>query len=418
MKKISEIINKRIGRSSFLFVALFLSPFFVQAADLKGYILLDVESNGEAWYYNPVDGARYFLGRPADAFALLKSVSLGVKNSDLDKIPESMSDQTGDWSFRKKMSGRILLQAEDKGQAYYIYPKDLKKYYLGRPSDALSIMSKLGLGITIKDLSLIATAAGSGGQVEISNADGVTKEKKTVKTANGDFTVNLMTFDLSNQNMEVLSLAAADGDCRDNCPAKSLKDYIEASGAIAGINGAYFCPPDYADCAGKKNYYFYTFYDSEKKVLINESEIKWLIGSILVVDQNNKFYLFPEGKDFKSAEDFEAKNGAKIKSLMSNYPALMNYGKNIVGDFELDQKQKTTKGNRGGIGFKGKKMFFFIAQKATVPDLASIAESLGMEAALNLDGGGSSALYYYDDYLVGPGRLLPTAIAVRSKNSK
>jgi exopolysaccharide biosynthesis protein len=134
-----------------------------------------------------------------------------------------------------------------------------------------------------------------------------------------------------------------------------------------------------------------------------------------VIDQNNKPYLFPEGKDFKSIADFESKNGVKIKALMSNYPALINNGKNIVSDFKLDQKQLTTKGFRGGIGFKDKKMFFFIAEKATVPDLASVAESLGMDVALNLDGGASSALYYNNGYLVGPNRLLPTAIVVRKK---
>ena len=37
----------------------------------KGRILLQVENNGEAWYVNPDDSKRYFLGRPADALKLL-----------------------------------------------------------------------------------------------------------------------------------------------------------------------------------------------------------------------------------------------------------------------------------------------------------------------------------------------------------
>ncbi|MCX6741215.1 MAG: hypothetical protein NTY61_02340, partial [Candidatus Parcubacteria bacterium] len=37
---------------------------------LAGKILLQTQSHGEAWYVNPVNGQRYFLGRPEDAFAI------------------------------------------------------------------------------------------------------------------------------------------------------------------------------------------------------------------------------------------------------------------------------------------------------------------------------------------------------------
>ncbi len=40
----------------------------------KGKILLQVENNGEAWYVNPDDGQRYFLGRPAEALKLLANL--------------------------------------------------------------------------------------------------------------------------------------------------------------------------------------------------------------------------------------------------------------------------------------------------------------------------------------------------------
>ena len=50
--------------------------------------------------------------------------------------------------FANKLKGLIVLQVEDNGEAYYIYPNDSKKYYLGRPADAFSVMRKLGLGAT------------------------------------------------------------------------------------------------------------------------------------------------------------------------------------------------------------------------------------------------------------------------------
>ena len=52
----------------------------------KGQIFLQVEKNGEAWYINPTDGKRYFLGRPADAFQIMRNIGLGISNNDFDKL--------------------------------------------------------------------------------------------------------------------------------------------------------------------------------------------------------------------------------------------------------------------------------------------------------------------------------------------
>ena len=56
------------------------------ASKQKGKILLQVESHGEAWYINPNDGRRYFLGRPADAFSVMKNLGLGITNENIGKI--------------------------------------------------------------------------------------------------------------------------------------------------------------------------------------------------------------------------------------------------------------------------------------------------------------------------------------------
>ncbi len=50
---------------------------------LSGYILIQIQANGEAWYVNPVDKKRYFLSRPFDAFLLMKRFGLGVSTADL-----------------------------------------------------------------------------------------------------------------------------------------------------------------------------------------------------------------------------------------------------------------------------------------------------------------------------------------------
>jgi hypothetical protein len=57
-----------------------------------------------------------------------------------------------------RVSGRILLQVEDGGRAWYVNPVDKKRYSLGKPSEAFTVMRRLGLGITDKDLAEIPEA--------------------------------------------------------------------------------------------------------------------------------------------------------------------------------------------------------------------------------------------------------------------
>ena len=79
---------------STFFITLFIifTPFWARGVDdlverVKGKILLRVESKGEAWYVNPDDGKRYYMGRPQDAFELMRTLGLGITDEDLFAVP-------------------------------------------------------------------------------------------------------------------------------------------------------------------------------------------------------------------------------------------------------------------------------------------------------------------------------------------
>lgn len=55
---------------------------------LKGYILLQVERKGEAWYVHPDDGKRYYMKDGDAAYEIMRTLSLGITNADLYAIPE------------------------------------------------------------------------------------------------------------------------------------------------------------------------------------------------------------------------------------------------------------------------------------------------------------------------------------------
>nr|ALV85551.1 peptidase C39-like family protein [uncultured bacterium pA1] len=141
----------------------FLTPAGPAAAasvadSVRGKILLDVEQNGEAWYVTVMPAERHYLGRPDDAFAIMRDLGLGISDADLAKIPAKDDAFAGDATLRDRVAGRILLQVEAHGEAWYVDPADRKRYYLGRPADAFAIMRELGLGITSADLAGIPVA--------------------------------------------------------------------------------------------------------------------------------------------------------------------------------------------------------------------------------------------------------------------
>lgn len=53
---------------------------------VKGRILLQVENNGEAWYVRPDDGKRYYMKDGATAYEMMRAFGLGISNANFDKL--------------------------------------------------------------------------------------------------------------------------------------------------------------------------------------------------------------------------------------------------------------------------------------------------------------------------------------------
>ncbi|MEI7452210.1 MAG: hypothetical protein WCK37_03315 [Candidatus Falkowbacteria bacterium] len=165
---------------------------------LLGRIILQTETNGQAWYVDPVSLTRYYLADGQSAYTALRKFGLGVKNVDITKIPVgidsriSMTDTDGDGlpdavevalgtdptkadtdgdgfsdgtevkggynplgagkmtystALDNKLKGRIVLQTQSHGESWYINPADGKRYYLGNGDAAYQVMRYLSLGI-------------------------------------------------------------------------------------------------------------------------------------------------------------------------------------------------------------------------------------------------------------------------------
>lgn len=143
-------MKKAFGFLVLVLVVITVLPFGAKAAALSerlsGRILLQVEAHGEAWYVNPVDQKRYFLGRADDAYRLMRELGLGISESDYNANKNYA---------KNNLLGRIVLRVHSRGQAYYVNPLNRKFVSLGRPDDAFKFMRELGLGISNQDLSRI-----------------------------------------------------------------------------------------------------------------------------------------------------------------------------------------------------------------------------------------------------------------------
>jgi len=135
---------------------------------LKGRILIQVESKGEAWYLNPDDLKPYYMGNKDDAYSLMRKFGAGITNKDFDKMKIK---------FPIKYSGKIFLKTQDNGKAYYISPVDLKPYYLGTADDAYNLMRKLGLGINNSDFYSLSNQNGTINNKKLTNQEIISKLK-------------------------------------------------------------------------------------------------------------------------------------------------------------------------------------------------------------------------------------------------
>jgi hypothetical protein len=93
--------------------------------------------------------------------------------------------------------------------------------------------------------------------------------------------------------------------------------------------------------------------------------------------------------------------------VIANQPLLLSGG-NITFGGDSDPK-KGSRGNRSFVGNKGTTAYIGVVHGATVAEVAHVLKALGLENALNLDNGGSTALWS-GGYKVGPGRNLPNVI--------
>lgn len=275
------------------------------------------------------------------------------------------------------------------------------------------VKKRYSLGISIPFLAvstlffslvLIFLSNTNSSEVRGLNASGAGYTRMTVSTDKGKFTINLLSIDMS-KGVRMITDTANDSDCQTNCPTLSLKDFVTRNGGFAGVNGSYFCPETYPDCGGKKNAFDFPVYNTRLGKWINSKNLFWNGRSIVYSDGSGVHYL-------QNANSF----GGGLTAGVVNYPGLLDNGNVQIDDNQsgLSDKQRAV-GTKVGIGVRGtQNVLVVVAASVNMQQFAYVFKALGASGALNLDTGGSTALWF-GGYKAGPGRNIPNAIIFASK---
>lgn len=219
--------------------------------------------------------------------------------------------------------------------------------------------------------------------------------KQQVATDRGNFLVDIIAGDLG--STRVIVDTASDSTCANDCPVLPLATYVARNGAYAGVNGSYFCPSTYPTCAGKTNSFDLLLMNKNKTYFNSDNNVYSTNPGVIFGGSYVRFV--------SAVSQWGRDTG--IDSMLSNYPLLVSGG-NITFGGNDDPKQGS-KGNRSFVANKGNTVYIGVAHNVTVAESAIVMKAMGMENALNLDSGGSTALWY-GGYKAGPGRDLPNVI--------
>lgn len=234
----------------------------------------------------------------------------------------------------------------------------------------------------------------------VSNSPGSGYSRITVNTERGNFVTSIILVDMG--QVQAVTATGQDGNCDNGCVTKPLASYVSENSGFAGINGTYFCPPDYASCSGKVNSYDFPVYSSQHHKWINEDKLFWNSRGMMAWSGSSNWFC----ADAKSCNP-------GVTAGIVNYPSLINNGNIVVEVNSLPNSLKNVRGYRGAVGTNGNWLYLMAVRGATVPDVAYVMKALGIKNGLNLDGGGSMAMYYNGRYVLGPGRNLPNALVLK-----
>jgi hypothetical protein len=381
-----------VPRFSYSVFFVFLGLFGITAAIIGVALILQGRNNVREVQYAQ---AQQEINRLLGAITAIKSEDQYARN---DRLQEEIANiqktyRQASAIYEELTDLRVLTR--DTRALDERFALTLGKLAARQWATASADFTLIGTDIAAAKTKIAASFAIPANVTENNTAPNAGYSRQVVQLDLGEYLVDIIAADMG--TTRVIVDTASDATCTRDCPVLSLGEYVARNNAFAGINGSYFCPADYPSCSEKKNA-FDTLLMNKNKVYFNsDNNVYSTVPAVIFLSGSMRFV----GRSLEWGRD------TSPDGVIANQPLLVSGG-NIVFGGDTDPK-KGSKGSRGFVGNKGTIAYIGVVHNATVAEVAHVLKTMGLENALNLDSGGSTALWS-GGYKAGPGRGVPNAI--------
>ncbi len=246
-----------------------------------------------------------------------------------------------------------------------------------------------------------------------------------------DSSVHYLKLNLLNEALELRAVSAAQ--------SKNLNDYVKATGAIAAINGGYFSGNSSYSAVIDNFTYFarnvtslnrnsktYPVLRSGLTVLANDNvEVNW----IYQFDQSGEVYKFNEPLPYSISDETPLPKPTKAEGTAFMPKLVIGGGPTLVknGQVNITYAEEVFWGSGVELNdFRPRTavcvtadqhLLMIVATHYKISALPELLISLGCESAMNLDGGGSSAMALASNDIYNQNRAVPSALVIVDKHN-
>ncbi|MFP3392717.1 phosphodiester glycosidase family protein [Brevibacillus sp. SIMBA_076] len=250
--------------------------------------------------------------------------------------------------------------------------------------------------ILIASLTAQPAVSVKGEQQEITKS--ISTMSQTFTTSSGKRTAQIVRINLNDSRLEVRPVLAFNEIGK----TQSLQEMAKQNNALAAINGTFFMAYNKEDPKPPWGMIVIDFEKKNEKTSGSSIGFNGNLRPVIMTSRNM--------------------NENSFEQITSAGPTLVQDGKVVVdplGEGMQDPKLTTLSAQRSFIGYTAdNQLVMGTVPNVTLNQLAVICQSMGLQAAMNLDGGASSGLYAKGKLLTRPGRNLSnTLIVVQRKSS-
>ncbi|KKT83561.1 MAG: hypothetical protein UW80_C0011G0009 [Microgenomates group bacterium GW2011_GWC1_44_9] len=171
---------------------------------------------------------------------------------------------------------------------------------------------------------------------------------------------------------------------------------LNSTKVIVDTDGTYFCPDTYPSCAGKKNSFDILVMNKNKVYFNSDNNVFSTVPAAIFSPGSARFVT--------TSREWGRDTG--VDSVIANRPLLTFNGAIMTGGGEA---KENIRGNRSFVGSTGNTVYIGVVRSASIVEVAKVLQTIGVQNAINLDNGGSTA-FWSGGYKAGPGRRIPNAV--------